>query len=185
MITRRGAQQTHESNPHSGQMNTWSVRGTAVAVGVAAVIAGVGGAAVYAATDSGPRMTGTHSGPGLGQGDRLGGPPHDAIARTAAPDSATLHGEFVVADGTGTFRTVISQTGRVTAISTTSVTARSDDGYSQTYVIPAAAATPPFAVGDPVTIQATRTGQTATVTSMGEPSVAGHRGQSGPPTGAN
>jgi hypothetical protein len=165
-------------------MNTWSVRGTAAAIGVAAVIAGVGGAAVYAATDSGPRMMGTHSGPVLGQGDRPGGPPHDDVVRAAAPDSATLHGEFVVADGTGGFRTVISQTGRVTAISLTSVTARSDDGYSQTYVIPAAgpgaAATPPFAVGDQVTVQATRTGQTATVTSMGLPSIAGQRGQAGP-----
>jgi hypothetical protein len=165
-------------------MNTWSVRGTAAAIGVAAVIAGVGGAAVYAATDSGPRMMGTHSGPVLGQGDRPGGLPHDDVVRAAAPDSATLHGEFVVADGTGAFSTMISQTGRVTAISPTSVTARSDDGYSQTYVIPAAgpgaAAAPPFAVGDQVTIQATRTGQTATVTGMGLPGVAGQRRQAGP-----
>jgi hypothetical protein len=72
-----------------------------------------------------------------------------------------------------------SQTGRVTAISATSVTARSDDGYSQTYVIAAAgaAATPPFHVGDEVTIEATRRGQTATVTGIGEPGISGQRGQ--------
>ncbi len=55
-------------------MNTWSLRGTAAAVGIAAVIAGVGGAAVYAATDSGPRMMGMHGGPGPGQGGWPGGP---------------------------------------------------------------------------------------------------------------
>jgi hypothetical protein len=147
-------------------MDTWNLRGTAVAIGVAAVIAGVGGAAVYAASDNGPRMMGTHTGGATTFGDRNGGPPRDDAMRAASPDSASLHGEYVVANGTGGFNTKISQTGRVTAISPTSVTARSDDGYSQTYVI-AAAATPPFVVGDDVTIEATRTGPTASVTSIG------------------
>lgn len=150
-------------------MNTWSLRGTAAAVGVAAVVAGVGGAAIYAATDSGPRMMGMHGGPGP-QGDRPAGPAHEA-SRASGPDSASLHGEFVVADGTGGFTTVISQTGRVTAISGGSVTARSDDGYVQTYVIPAGnpggiLAAPPFAVNDDVTIRATRNGETASVTAI-------------------
>ena len=35
----------------------------------------------------------------------------------------------------GGFTTVLTQTGRVTASLPTSVTVRSDDGYSQTYVI--------------------------------------------------
>ena len=156
-------------------MDTWNLRGTAAAVGVAAVIAGAGGAAVYAATDNGPRMMGTHTGGAMALGDRSG-PPHDDAMRATAPDSASLHGEYVVANGTGGFSTMISQTGRITAISPTSVTARSDDGYSQTYVI-AAAATPPFVVGDQVTIEATRTGQTATVIGIGEPSISGQRGQ--------
>jgi hypothetical protein len=163
-------------------MDTWNLRGTAVAVGVAAVIAGVGGAAVYAATDDGPRMMGTHTGGATAFGDRTAGPPHDDTMRAASPDSASLHGEYVVANGSGGFNTMISQTGRVTSISPTSVTARSDDGYSQTYVIKAAdVATPPFAVGDQVTIEATRAGQTATVTGIGEPSITGQRGQVRPP----
>jgi hypothetical protein len=149
-------------------MQTWSMRGTAAAVAVAAVIAGVGGAAVYAATDSGPRMMGMHGGPGPGLGDR---PPIDDLARAVAPDSASLHGEFVVTDGASGFTTMLSQTGRITAISDTAVTARSDDGFSQTYVIPTAnpggiAATPPFAVDDEVTIRAKRMGQTPTVTTI-------------------
>jgi hypothetical protein len=148
-------------------MDSWNLRGTAVAVGVAAVIAGVGGAAVYAATDNGPRMMGMHTGGGMAFGDR-NAPPHDDAMRATSPDSASLHGEYVLANGSGGFNTMISQTGRVTAISPTSVTARSDDGYSQTYVIAAAApaSTPHFAVGDEVTIDATRAGQTPTVTTI-------------------
>jgi hypothetical protein len=151
-------------------MNTWNVRGTAAAVCIAAVIAGVGGAAVYAATDSGPRMMGMHGGPGPGQGDHQGRRGHD-VAGDAMPDSASVHGEFVVDDGSGGFTTMVSQTGRVTAISDASITARSDDGYTRTYVIPAAnpggaAAIPPFAVNDEVTIRATRTGPTASVTTV-------------------
>jgi hypothetical protein len=172
-------------------MNTWSLRGTAAAVGIAAVIAGVGGAAVYAATDSGPRMMGMHGGPGPGQGGWPGGQGHDPghdqahdVAKDAAPDSAAVHGEFVVADGSGGFSTMVSQTGRITAISDASVTARSDDGYTQTYVIPAAnpggvATIPPFAVNDEVTIRATRTGPTASVTTIGYARTGG--GPAGPP----
>jgi hypothetical protein len=168
-------------------MNTWSLRGTAAAVGIAAVIAGVGGAAVYAATDSGPRMMGMHGGPGPGQGGWPGGPGHDQardVARDAAPDTAAVHGEFVVADGSGGFTTMVSQTGRITAISDAAVTARSDDGYTQTYVIPAStpggvATIPPFAVNDEVTIRATRTGPTASVTTIGYARTRG--GPAGPP----
>jgi hypothetical protein len=168
-------------------MDTWSLRGTAAAVGIAAVIAGVGGAAVYAATDSGPRMMGMHGGPGPGQGGWPGGPGHDQahdVAQDAAPDSAAVHGEFVVADGSGGFTTMVSQTGTITAISDASVTARSDDGYTQTYVIPAAnpggvATIPPFAVNDEVTIRATRTGPTASVTTIGYARARG--GPAGPP----
>jgi hypothetical protein len=159
-------------------MDSWSPRGIAAAIGVAAVIAGVGGAAVYAATDNGPRMMGTHTGGGTALGDRNALPHNDSMRATSA-DSASLHGEYVVADGTGGFNTMISQTGRITAISPTSITARSDDGFVQTYVIVAAnpAAKPPFSVGDQVTIDATRTGQTATVTGIGVPSISGQRGQ--------
>jgi hypothetical protein len=164
-------------------MNTWSLRGTAAAVGVAAVIAGVGGAAVYAASDSGPRMMGMHGGPGPAQGDRPAGPVHEA-SRASGPDSASLHGEFVVADGTGGFTTVISQTGRVIAISDGSITARSDDGYVQTYVIPGGhaggvLAAPSFAVNDDVTIRATRSGETASVTAIDYARTRG--GPAGPP----
>ena len=144
----------------------WGVRETAAAVGVAAVIAGLGGAAIYAATDSASHPAGprTAFGPG-GQG----GPP--SIGRhSPGADSVgaiSLHGEFVVADGVGGYTTVLSQSGTVTAVSPTSVTVRSEDGYSQTYVIPQPAGPAP-AIDDRVSVRATRTGQTATATSISE-----------------
>ena len=77
----------------------------------------------------------------------------------------------MIADGSGGYSTVLTQTGTVTAISPTSISVRSDDGYSQTYVIPNTAgnAGPPFAVDDHVVLRATRNGQTATVTNIGNP----------------
>jgi hypothetical protein len=142
-------------------MNTWGTRKTVGAIAVAAAVAGVGGAAISAATSSGLHvMSGGFAGPG-----GPGGPPPAPHRSSAEPVS--LHGQYVVADGHGGYSTVMSQTGRVTAISATSVTARSDDGFVQTYVIhEAGGGKSPFAVNDEVTIDATRDGQTATVTTM-------------------
>jgi hypothetical protein len=150
------------------RVNTWGTRKTIGAVAVAAAVAGVGGAAIAAATEGGYHaMSAGMHGPS-------GPPPPAAHRADIEPDS--IHGEYVVADGHGSFSTLTSQTGRVTAISATSVTARSDDGFIQTYVIHEAnaASKPPFAVNDQVTIDATREGATATVTSMRPPLSAGH-----------
>ena len=94
----------------------------------------------------------------------------------------SLHGEFVVPDGAGGYTTVLTQTGTVTAISPTSITVRSEDGYSQTYVIPNTAgnAGMPFAVDDEVVVRATRDGQTATVTNIGNPPQGAPLGPGGP-----
>ena len=109
---------------------------------VAAVIAALGGAAIYAATESsshsfgGPHQAfgpggGMPGGPvGPGQHGGMGGPGPDAV------DATSLHGEFVVRDGAGSYTTVVTQTGAITAISPTAVTVRSEDGFSQTYGIP-------------------------------------------------
>ena len=114
-------------------------------------------------------------GPG-GQHGGMGGPGPAAMGATS------LHGEFVVADGSGGYTTVLTQTGAVTAISATSITVRSEDDYSQTYVIPSTAgnAGAPFAVDDQVVVRATRNGQTATVTNIGNPQQGGPLGPGGP-----
>ena len=44
-----------------------------------------------------------------------------------------LHGEYVVPDGDGGYRTVVSQRGEVTAVSDGSLSVRSDDGFTATY----------------------------------------------------
>ncbi|MGV9799307.1 hypothetical protein ACWDTP_14775 [Mycobacterium sp. NPDC003449] len=130
-----------------------SMRQTLAAVGVAAAIAGLGGATVYAATDGGDMP------------HRMGGPPRGGMGSV---DPATVHAEAVVADGHGGYTTTITQTGTITDLSATSITVRSDDGYRQTYVLPSGIR-PPADVNDAVSVRATRTGPTATVTTFDEP----------------
>jgi hypothetical protein len=170
--TEQGAAGAPQPSPRS-----WGLRGTAAAVAVAAVIAAIGGAAIYAATEGSPHsFGGPHQAFGPGNGVPSGpgglGGQHGAVGGPgpAAVGSTSLHGEFVEADGAGGYTTELTQTGAVTAISPTSITVRSEDGYSQTYVIPSTAGNagaPPFAVADQVVVRATRTGQTATVTNIG------------------
>ena len=153
-------------------MNTWGVRKTIGVVAVAAAVAGVGGAAVAAATD-----TGAHGGFGdfAGFGGFEGPPGSPPGARHGGdPEPLSLHGEYVVAQDHGGYETRLTQTGKITAISPTSVTARSADGFAQTYVIHEVqgASPPPFAVGDPIVITATRQGEAAMVSTMGPPLVA-------------
>jgi hypothetical protein len=113
----------------------------------------------------------SHSDPGQPPGGPGGPPPGMFGPGPDAVGETSVHGEFVVADGHGGYRTVLTQTGRIAELSATSITVRCDDGYVQTYVMPpsAGAANAPFAVGDQVIIRATRTGQTATVTSIATP----------------
>lgn len=152
-------------------MTTWGARKTIGAIAVAAAVAGVGGAAIAAATDtgSGPGGFGDFGGFGGFGGGGPEGPP--GAMRHTDIDPAALHGEYVVADGRGGFATMVTQTGRITAVSTTAVTARSDDGYTQTYVIRSVpgAGSPHFTVGEVTTIRATREGEAVMVSTIGPP----------------
>jgi hypothetical protein len=47
----------------------------------------------------------------------------------------SLHGEFTVEKEDGGYQTVATQTGEVTAVSTDSITVKSEDGYSRTYAV--------------------------------------------------
>lgn len=126
--------------------DTWTTRRTVAAVGIAAVIAGLGGAAIYAATGGSSEMGPGMHGPGR-WGDRAPGGP-------GGPDA--LHGEFVVPDGAGGYVTDLTQTGVLTAVSDASITAKSADGYTQTYVLGPGSRPPNahLAVSDTVTIAA-------------------------------
>lgn len=46
-----------------------------------------------------------------------------------------IHGELTVPDGNGGYRTMVIQRGTVTDVSSTSVTVKSDDGYTKTYKV--------------------------------------------------
>jgi len=130
-----------------------------MAIGVAAVIAGLGGAAIYAATGSHSQQP--------GHGMPFGPPPGGFAAQhmTGAPTS--LHGEYVVADGGNNFSTMLTQTGSVTAISPTFVTVRSEDGFTQTYELQAAAHTnQTIAVSDDVSIEGRRSGPATTAVNI-------------------
>ncbi|WP_199254440.1 hypothetical protein [Mycolicibacterium mengxianglii] len=115
----------------------WSMNKTVAAVGIAVVLAGAGAAVIYAAAGStdhaGSGFGGPPGGPGGFGGP--GGPPGGPGGFGPADAPAALHGEFVVPDGRGGYATELTQTGIVTDISDTSVTARSEDGFTQTYVI--------------------------------------------------
>jgi hypothetical protein len=148
----------------------WGWRESVSAVAVAAVIAALGGAAIYAATEGTSHPFGAPhqlSGPA---GAMPGGPggQHGAVGSPGQGEIGpqSLHAEFVVADGAGGYTTELTQTGTVTAISPTSITVHSLDGFTQTYVIPNTAGAP-FSVDDQVVVHATRAGQTATVTNIG------------------
>lgn len=74
------------------------------------------------------RGPGRFAGPaGLGGFGRLGGLGGDLGGRV-------VHGEYTVKNGT-TYRTVAMQVGKVTAVSAKSITVKSADGFTQTYVV--------------------------------------------------
>ncbi|ANN14573.1 hypothetical protein SD37_02135 [Amycolatopsis orientalis] len=158
--------------PADAPKKAWSGRKTAVAAGVALVIAAGGGAAIWAGTVA--------NGAEQAQGGMMGGPggrmvfgPGGGLPRDA------LHGDFVVSDGNGGYRTERLQTGEITEISATSVSLTSKDGYKQVYTIDAStrkAGDPK--TGETVTVTATVSGTTATATSIGKPGQ-NQRGQNG------
>ncbi len=140
----------------------WSRNKTLAAVGIATVLA-AGGAAVIYAADSGSGQGGPGGGPGWGGGP---GGPGGGFGGPGGAVSDALHGEFVVPDGHGGYNTELTQTGKLTDISDTSVTARSEDGFSQTYVITTDTrqGRQPLHTGDTATIRAVENNGTNTAT---------------------
>ncbi|MGW7530898.1 hypothetical protein [Amycolatopsis sp. NPDC054798] len=149
----------------NGPGKTWSGRKTAIAAGVAVVIAVGGGLAIWAGTSgndaSAQQGPGGFGGPGGFAG--RGGPGGMAVVREA------LHGDFVVTDPAGGYVTERMQTGTITELSATSVTLTSKDGYKQTYTLDSSTVkngSPKS--GDNVTVVAKVQGTTATAISFGQ-----------------
>jgi len=144
--------------PPPEQRRRWSPRQIAVTVAVAVVIAAGGGVAIWAAGGATTDDDG---------GQRADGGPQMVVG---GPMSELGHGEF--------------QNGEVTAISDTSLTVRSEDGYERTYTIDDdTQLAGDIDKGDDVSITATVEGDTATAAMVVEPGEMNRRpgGGGGPP----
>jgi|GEM_PF-1634140 len=144
----------------AAQRSSWGARGLVVAGAVVALVAaGAFGAALarggddpvsgFAATGATSEEEGTDESGDGSVGDRLRdwaerhgrGPLRHGMGGKGLLGGmmggpllgAPLHGSYVVEDPDGGYRTVLSQRGEVTAVSSTSLTVRSDDGFTATY----------------------------------------------------
>ncbi|WP_433169469.1 hypothetical protein [Kribbella sp. CA-247076] len=113
--------------------NRWRLAGTAAAVVATTVAGGVAWASSTADPAPTPSPSASPSTPSTTPdkpGER-GGPGHRGMLGLGG----ALHGEFVVKKDDGTYQTVATQRGEVTAVSTESLTVKSEDGYSRTYTL--------------------------------------------------
>ena len=150
----------------------WSTRKIIISAAVAVVIVAGGTAAVMAATNgsSGSSSTGGFPG-GFPGGGRFGG--GGALA-------GALHGDFVVSNGSGGYTTERLQTGSVSSVSAGSLTVKSVDGYTQTYVVDSSTSVDQGADsiskvvgGNTVTVVAKLAGSTATAATVEDISIDG------------
>lgn len=84
-----------------------------------------------------------------------------------------LHGQFVIGKSGGGYQTIDVQTGQVTAVSSTSITLKSSDGFTHSYVITSSTLVDAqrdgigsVKVGNQASVQATVSGSTATAVSL-------------------
>jgi hypothetical protein len=126
------------------------------------------------ASASGSAEANPKAGPGRPGGAFKGGPrgPGGALGLGYGP---ALHGEFVVPKAGGGYQTIDTQQGEVTAVSSTSITVKSADGFSKTYSITDKTLVDAqrdgigaVKVGDQVTIAATVDGGQATATDIAD-----------------
>jgi hypothetical protein len=160
----------------------WSGKKTAAAVAIAIGVAAAGGIAVYASTGTAGTAAPQGMGGGFGGGGMRGGGGAGGVMDA-------LHGEFTISDGSNGYKTAIMQTGQVTAISDTSLTAKSTDGYTKVYTIDAGTvfgnngSVSDIKSGATVTVVATPEGSNATADSVMDRSQMPQGGQGGMPPG--
>lgn len=106
-------------------------RSVVLAGGIVVALSGAGAAAVWAGTAQSATPL---SSPTTPAAQPPGGSPAEGQAREKNR-AVPLHGENVVKKGDGGFETRLTQQGAVEAVSSVSITVRSEDGFSQTYAI--------------------------------------------------
>lgn len=102
----------------------------------------IAGAMVAVALASGGLTAGIMAATGRGNGSSVTGAPgaggfggRGGIGGSGGGMMGALHGSYVVSDGNGTYTTELTQTGTVSAVSSSSITVKSADGYSKTYAV--------------------------------------------------
>ncbi|WP_433052762.1 hypothetical protein [Dactylosporangium sp. CS-033363] len=160
---------------------------------VAALVIGGGGYAVVKAAGGSSSTTTQQAGPGGGNGQGgpgggMGGGGMGGGGSTGL--SGALYGDFTASDGNGGYTTKRLQTGTVTEISTTSITAKSADGHTTTFVIGSATSVDngqdqvsDIQTGDTVTVVGTVDGSTATATTITDTTLNQANGNTGPQGG--
>lgn len=140
--------------------------GTAAGIGVA--FAGptgtvqAAGEGEFATGTPTPTPSGTATAPdpdAPGRHGKRGGFPHGRFGGALA--KGMLHGEFVVKGGDGKITTMVVQHGAVTAVSASSVSLKSEDGFTGTYAVNGD--TRVRVAGGPAAISGVKTGNQAWV----------------------
>jgi hypothetical protein len=104
---------------------------------VALALTGTGAAFAWAASDSGPPSPSTaqsQSAPPQ-DNDRDNGKAKDKAKPDKSQRPQLLHSDSVVKKADGTFQTILEQRGTVEAVSDSSITVKSEDGYSRAYAV--------------------------------------------------
>jgi hypothetical protein len=164
--------------------NRWRAAGTLAAVAATTVGGGIAFAATGDNTTPAPSTAPSAPSESSSNGNQKA-PDHDRGPRDGL--FGALHGEFVVPKDGGGYQTVVTQSGSVTAVSSTSITVKSADGYSRTYVVNADTKVnrdgkiADIKTGETVRIRAVVSGSTATASSIDDGS---NRPAGGPPNGA-
>ena len=113
-------------------MKTSRIVGSMIAVSVAVAALTGGAVALADQDDAGTTSQESRQGPGPG-GHGPGG--HGPGGHGPSKLGQMLHGESVVELEDGTYVTQRMQVGDVTSVSETSLTVRSEDGFTETYVV--------------------------------------------------
>ncbi len=113
---------------HNGCMATLkpSLRRGLLAGAIAVALTGGGAAAVWAGTQPSPSPSSPSASPS---------PSGSGAAKSTEGRGQAIHGEHVVKQQDGSYRTVLTQTGTIESVSGSEVTVKSEDGFTQRYVI--------------------------------------------------
>ena len=115
---------------HNGCMATLkpSFRRGLLAGAIAVALTGGGAAAVWAGTQPSPSPSSPSASPS---------PSGSGAAKSTEGRGQAIHGEHVVKQQDGSYRTVLTQTGTIESVSGSEVTVKSEDGFTQRYAITA------------------------------------------------